>query len=145
MRVRGKLKGRKLSGGRAELVGRQLLRQRALHRHTALGEGRRQLVVAELLGRVAVQHPVAVVAAADAARRLSSSPIAVVTDGRWAPTRSASRWWPSGSGSDDPVRRHPPPALGEVPEREQQPVARRAGGGRSPAPPRGGARAACRG
>ena len=32
----------------------------------------------------------------------ASSPIAVVTDGRWAPTRSASRWWLSGSGTTTP-------------------------------------------
>ena len=58
--------------------------------------------MAQLLGRRAVQHPVAVVAAADRARRASARPARVVTDGRWAPTRSASRWWPSGSGTTMP-------------------------------------------
>ena len=35
-------------------------------------------------------------------RPRTRSPIAVVTDGRWAPTRSASRWWGSGSGTTMP-------------------------------------------
>ena len=51
-----------------------------------------------------------------------SSPIAVVTDGRWAPTRSASRWWESGSGTAMPSGSHASPALGQVPEGQLQAV-----------------------
>ena len=56
------------------------------------------------------------------APRRVSPPIAVVTDWRWAPTRSARRWWLSGSGTTMPSPVDAPPALGEVPERQQQPV-----------------------
>ena len=46
--------------------------------------------------------------------------MAVVTDGRWAPTRRASVSCVSRSGTITPVGRHPPPPLGQVPEQHQQ-------------------------
>ena len=50
-----------------------------------------------------------------------SSPIAVVTAGRCAPTRLAKRSWDSGSGTEIPSGRTLPP-LRHLPQRQEQPV-----------------------
>jgi hypothetical protein len=46
--------------------------------------------------------------------------MALVTAGRCAPIRSASRWWERGRGHADAVRPHLPPALSQVPEGEDE-------------------------
>ena len=86
-----------------------------------LGQRRHQPVVAQLLGRRAVQHPVAVVAAADRAGPREVADRAghrrAVSADEVGEALVAER-----QGQDDAVGVHAAPALGEVPEREQQPV-----------------------